>query len=144
MRTPVRWIAEDDTARTAARIMRDENIGFLPVTDASARFVGVVTDRDIAVRVVAEGQGPDVPVSLVMSRDTVSCRPDDELTVAEQLMARKSKSRIVVTDEDRHVLGVISITDVAHRDDGWRVARTVKGITRRELKEPEPDDPDHR
>jgi CBS domain-containing protein len=118
--------------------MRDDNIGFLPVTDASARFVGVITDRDLAVRVVAEGQGPDVPIALVMTRDTVRCRPDDELSVAEQLMARKSKSRIVVTDEERHVLGVISITDVAHRDDGWRVARTMKGITRREVKEAAP------
>ena len=134
MRRPVRWISEDDTARTAARIMRDENIGFLPITDGSGRFVGTITDRDLAVRVLAEGAGADEPIANVMTRETVRCRPDDELGFAEQLMARKAKSRIVVTDEDRHILGVISMTDVAHGDDGWRVARTYKRISDRQLK----------
>ena len=55
MKHPVKWVAQDDTARTAARVMREENIGFLPVCDRSGRVLGTVTDRDLAIRLVAEG-----------------------------------------------------------------------------------------
>jgi CBS domain-containing protein len=134
MQHPVRWISEDDTARTAARVMRDENIGFLPVCDASGRVVGTLTDRDIAVRMVAEDLPPGTKVAEVMSRELVACGADDEVTDAERTMSRRHKSRIVCTDPGGHLVGVISIGDIAKHDDGWRVARTVRGILERETR----------
>lgn len=134
MRHPVRRISAEDVAGTAARIMRDENIGFLPVTDASGRFIGTLTDRDLALRVVAANASSDILVSEIMTRETVRCSPSDDILTAEQLMARKAKSRIVCTDEDGRIVGIISMTDLAHSDDSWRVARTLKRISERGLR----------
>jgi CBS domain-containing protein len=134
MHRPVRWVGELDTVEVAARILRDENIGFLPVCDASGRFVGTLTDRDIALRVVAEGRGGGTQVGAVMTRETVTCRPEDELVRAEGLMEKEHKQRIVCTDDGQHILGVISITDVAQRDADWRVGQTMQRLTKRETR----------
>jgi CBS domain-containing protein len=134
MQHPVRWISEGDTAQTAARVMRDENIGFLPVCDASGRVVGVVTDRDIAVRLVAGDLPAGTHVSVIMSKEVFACRADDEVTRAEREMSRHHKSRIVCTNDTGHLVGIISMTDIAKHDDGWRVARTLRKITEREAR----------
>jgi CBS domain-containing protein len=134
MQRPVRWVAELDTVEVAARILRDENIGFLPVCDFSGRFVGTLTDRDIALRVIAEGASGGTRVGAVMTRETVTCSPNDDLTRAEELMEKEHKQRIVCTDDGQHVLGVISITDIAQRDADWRVGQTMQRLTERETR----------
>jgi len=134
MQPPV-TILEGDAVEHAARVMRDENIGFLPVVDHEGRHVGTLTDRDIAIRLVADRRPPATSVREIMTPDVVVCRPHDELTLAEQMMGRKSISRIIVADDDGRVVGVISITDIAERDDGWRVARTLKRIGRRDVRQ---------
>ena len=136
MRHPVRWISGEDTALTAARLMHDENIGFLVVSDASGRLVGTLTDRDLAIRLVANDQSAGTLISLVMSHETVTCSPDDDVIDAERVMAREKKSRIVCVDEGRHILGVISISDLAARagDDDRAVAETMKEISKREVR----------
>ncbi len=134
MQTPVKWVCEDDSAMTAARIMRDENIGFLPVCDKSGRVIGTLTDRDLAIRLVAANVSAESRIAEVMTRELVRCSPDDEIQAAEQLMGARHKSRIVCTDEEGHLLGIVSITDIAQHDDGWRVARTVRKITSREVR----------
>src|SRR5262245_11197101 len=132
MQHPVKWIGEDDTAWTAARRMRDENIGFLPVCDQSGRVVGTLTDRDLTIRVLADDLPAGTKVREVMTRDLVACEADDELAKAEQMMSARQKSRIVCTDDGGHLVGIISIADIAKHDEGAQVARTVRQIMERE------------
>ena len=85
-----RSISPGDPIVEAARLMRDENVGSLPVSD-DGRLVGMLTDRDIAVRVVAEGKSPEsTPVGEVFSRNPVAARPDQDLDEALRLMAQAS------------------------------------------------------
>lgn len=133
MNQNVVYVLPQDSSQQAARVMRDENIGFLPVCDEAGFVIGTLTDRDLAVRVCASGKAAvDVPVADVFTRDLVACRPEDELTHAEQLMARYGKSRVVVTDEEMRLLGVISLTDVVQRDSNKHAAHTLRKIVARE------------
>ncbi len=128
----VRWVSEQDSARTAARIMRDEHVGFLPVRDPSGRAVGTITDRDIATRLVAEDWPAGTPVADIMTHEVVSCFATDDIARAEQLMRTKRKNRVLCLDEEGHVVGVLSLADVALHDDGWRTASVVRQIARRD------------
>ena len=121
MRHPVRWVSETDSVRSAARVMRNANIGFLVVCDASDGVAGTLTDRDIVTRFLAdETTGIDAVVSAVMTRDAVCCRPEDDVSVAAGAMIRYEKSRIVIVDDANRALGVISIDDIAQRAaDPW-------------------------
>ena len=121
-----------DTCRSAARRMRDSNIGFLPVCDRDGRVIGTITDRDLAVRLVAEGLQFDLPVGDVMSREVVACYPDDDLERAEQVMAAAQKSRLVVLDGDGRLAGVVSLSDIAEHDVA-NAGRTIARVTEREL-----------
>jgi CBS domain-containing protein len=134
MKQEVAYVMTDDSVQEAAFIMRDQNVGFLPVCDNRGRVVGTLTDRDLAVRVVADAL--DVTTTLVgrvMTHELVSCRPEDELTDAERLMATHRKSRIVITDEADHLIGVISLSDVVTRDSNKHAAHTLRKIVEREL-----------
>ena len=120
------------TVRDAARMMRDLNIGFLPVVDDAQQLVGVLTDRDIAVRVVAENHGPSVAVDQVMTEDVITCDPEDDVERAEALMAVNQKSRLVCVDETGHVAGVISLADIAQYEDETRAGEVIADVTARE------------
>jgi CBS domain-containing protein len=121
-----------DPVQLAARRMRDENIGFLPVCDSTMKVLGAITDRDIAIRVVAEGLPPGTAVGDVMTREVVATHPDDDLGRAEQLMAEHHKSRMMVTDDQGRLVGVISFSDIAQIEDPSRACQTIKRITERE------------
>jgi CBS domain-containing protein len=131
MKSDASCVSPGDTIRDAARQMKEENIGFLPVCDDSEKVLGTITDRDITVRVVAEGKSWDTKVQDVMSRDVISARPDDELTKAENLMSNQQKSRLVVTDDKGILEGVISLSDLT-KSDLDSGARTMRGVTNRE------------
>jgi CBS domain-containing protein len=127
-------IDEDDAAQKAAVLMRDLNIGFLPVCDHTGRVVGTVTDRDIAVRLCAEnGSAETTPMRALMSRELVACAPDDDVAVAEGLMANHRKSRVLVLDDFGLPIGVISLSDIVWRDSNRHAARTLRKIVSREL-----------
>ena len=134
MQRPVRWVSEYDSLGNAARIMRAENIGFLPVTTASGMFIGTLTDRDITVRAVADEWSPGTHVARAMTHETIRCSPEDDVARAEALMRTHSKSRIVCTDAEGHIAGIISIADLAASQDGARVGETFKQITAREAR----------
>jgi CBS domain-containing protein len=124
-----------DTAQQAALLMRQENVGFLPVCDENNCVVGTLTDRDLAMRVCAEGIAPGkVSVGEIMTPDLVCCMPEDDLTHAERLMADHGKSRIVVVDEGAHLCGIISLADVALRDSNRHAAHTLRKIVERETR----------
>jgi CBS domain-containing protein len=137
MKTVPQSVREDDSLRLAAEIMAAANIGFLPVCDDGGRVVGTVTDRDIVIRGLALGFDPSLRrVAEVMSRSVVSCRPDDELTLAEQFMANYQISRLVVTDDDGTLEGVISLSDIAEHEPARRAARTLRSVAAREAPRP--------
>ena len=138
MKRNVQSVREDDPIERAAEKMSLGNVGFLPVCDAKRRVVGTLTDRDIVVRVVAKEVPPAVcTVGEIMSTRVVSCQPDDELTLAEQLMAQHQVSRLVITDEDGTLEGVISLSDHAAREPPARVARTNLAVIPREAQRSE-------
>jgi CBS domain-containing protein len=129
---------EGDTVADCARLMRDRNIGFVPVVDGGDQVSGIVTDRDLALRVVADERGPDTPVSAVMTRDVRVCHPWDTLRAAERKMAEVRKSRLVVVDEDGHCAGVISLSDVAQTETRALAGHVLYEITQREVAPPRP------
>lgn len=124
---------EATTISEAAQVMRDEQLGFLPVLDG-LQVVGVVTDRDIVVRVVAERRSIDGPVSAIMSTGPfLTCGPDDDLHELEQRMAQTKKARALVKAEDGSLLGIISLSDIAQSErSAARTGKLLRDITRRE------------
>jgi CBS domain-containing protein len=133
MKRTVHCAGVTDTVQSAARAMRDRNVGFLPVCEVDGRVVGTLTDRDIAIRLAAEdGVASQCLVSDFMSREVVACRPSDDLSTAEQLMATHRKSRILVVDDDGAISGVISLSDVVERDTHARAAVTMRNVATRE------------
>ena len=112
----------------AARLMRAEHIGSLPVVK-DGRLVGMITDRDLALRVVAEGADPDsVTVGEVASHDTVTAQPDQDLDEALRLMARHQLRRLPVAEGDR-LVGILAQADVAHGEDPEKVGEVVEAIS---------------
>ena len=99
--------------------MAEHDCGLLPVVspDDEHKLVGVITDRDIAIRGVARGRPADTPVRELMTSDPGSCPPDAKLEEVEKFMADRQVRRVVVTDADQHVMGIIAQADLA------RVAR---------------------
>jgi len=133
MKAAVECCALDDTVEYAAQRMSERNIGFLPVCDGKGRVMGTLTDRDIVLRVVARGLDPAVTVLRdVYTHDLVACSPEDELTVAEALMSKHKKSRIMCLDAHEHLVGVISLSDVARVETGARSSALLRSVSQRE------------
>jgi CBS domain-containing protein len=131
MKRDVQSISEQDLVSVAAGKMTRSNLGFLPVCDQYRRVIGTLTDRDIVVRAVANEALPSTQVRDVMTRKVVSCRPDDDLVTAERFMAQHQVSRLVITDEDGVLAGVISLSDIVQREP-TRAARTLLAVAARE------------
>ncbi len=112
MEREVEWASPGDTVLDAARKMREFDVGFLPVCEADGRVIGVITDRDIALRVVAQDLSASTNVSNAMTKDVVYCNPTDEVGLAEKRMGERQISRIVCLGDDRELLGVISLSDI--------------------------------
>jgi CBS domain-containing protein len=135
MKKQITFVVARDSVETAARKMREENVGFLPVCDNAKLVIGAITDRDLALRVVAVSRAGDTPVDVVMTREVVACRPEDDVRRAEKLMGDNQKSRIVCTDEQGRLLGVISLSDIAqHENEQQRIADTMRRVTTREAR----------
>lgn len=131
MKTDVIRCTEESSVQDCAQLMRNNNVGFLPVVDASLQVVGVITDRDLAVRILANDRPPATRVGDVMTRDVRICRADEDLQAAEWKMASNRKSRLVVADDEGRCVGVISLSDVAHADDHFRAGGVLSEVTRR-------------
>ena len=134
MKRDVEYVAPKEQVEVAARRMRDQNVGFLPVCDASRKVLGAITDRDIVIRVVAERRPPTTAVADVMTREVIACRPDDDIERAEQLMGQHHKSRMLCTDEQGLVVGVISLSDIAQVEEDSRASQTMKQVSAREAR----------
>jgi CBS domain-containing protein len=112
MKMGVVFVTPDDDLQAAATKMRVHDVGFLPVCGKDHRPIGVLTDRDIVVRAVADDKGASTLVSQVMTMDAVCVGVDADLGVAEALMMRNQKSRIMCVDAAGQLVGVVSLSDV--------------------------------
>jgi CBS domain-containing protein len=117
MRRPVQTLNVEATVQAAALRMKDANIGLIPICDAHGLALGVVTDRDIAIRVVAAGLSPRTTCESVMTTEIVSCGPHEDLEFVAQLMASRRKSRILVMDRE-DLVGIVSLSDLAAANIG--------------------------
>jgi CBS domain-containing protein len=132
MKTDVRCVTPDTSVAEAAALMRDEGIGFLPVCDETHSVVGVLTDRDIAIRVVAENEAADQPVGRFMTPAAVTCHAGEDLGAAQDLMGEMQVSRIMCLDDNGQLAGVISLSDLALADED--AAITLRNVSLREAR----------
>jgi len=127
------YSSPEDTVSHVAQLMKTEDIGPVLIIDneESKRLVGIVTDRDLALKVVAEGRDPQTTkVEEVMTRKVVTCRADDDVENAMKAMAQYQLRRIPVVDNDDRLVGIISQADVATRvDEPKKTAEVVKEIS---------------
>jgi CBS domain-containing protein len=117
------------TVAYAARMMRDEDVGVAPIVEGD-KLVAVLTDRDIAIRVVAEGKDPQATkVDEVASREIVTVDPDQDLDEALRLMAQHQVRRLPVVEEDGRPVGILSQADVAREGNDADTGRVVQQIS---------------
>src|SRR5512141_1530689 len=121
-----------DPVSKVAQLMRSENIGSVPVVEdeQNKKLVGIVTDRDLALKIVAEGRNANsTQVETVMTRKVVTCRAEDDLQKALDAMAEHQLRRIPVVDKDHRVVGIIAQADVATRaEQPSKTAEMLKHI----------------
>jgi CBS domain-containing protein len=129
MTSKVCSIDADQPVAYAAKMMRDEDVGLAPIVEGD-RLVGTLTDRDIAVRVVAEGRDPETTyVRDVASSDLVTVDPQQDLDEALRLMAEHQVRRIPVVEEDGRLVGIVAQADVARQSDDRRTGEVVEQIS---------------
>ncbi len=130
----VQWIAPDQSAARAAELMGFYNVGFLPVCSAEGTPLGVITDRDIALRVIEKYRpAAQARVEEVMTAQVHSVGRDCPVTTAGELMMEAGVSRLLVVDEVGHLEGAISLGDLMVRGPGHTALKTARGIYVREM-----------
>lgn len=109
------WVAPDTPIKQIARIMKDKDIGAVPVGE-NERLVGIVTDRDLALRTLADGARDPATLTAndVMTKGVIHCRADQSVEDAIRLMEAKKVRRLPVIDQKRHLVGMLSLGDVSH------------------------------
>lgn len=126
MTREIEWVDATATAADAARIMRSLNVGILPVMD-HGRVIGIVTDRDLAVRVLADPTGARwTPILRAMSERCIVIGENQDLEEAIQLMCREGVSRLIAQDKDGNPVGVLSVADVAVHAASDKVAELYR------------------
>ncbi len=129
MTANVRTAAREMTLRETAAIMRDGDMGAVPIVEAG-KLVGIVTDRDIVVRAIAEGRNADAPIGEVMTTEIFSVKPDDFVFEAIRLMGDKQIRRVPVVSESGELAGIIAMADVAlEMEDEREIAETLEEIS---------------
>jgi CBS domain-containing protein len=114
MTTAPAYCTPESTVREAAGLMRKHDCGCIPVVEkGTMRLVGVVTDRDIACRCVAEGKGPDTQVREIMTTEPRICHPEDDVVAVEQIMMQAQVRRVPVVDARGDCVGMIAQADLA-------------------------------
>jgi CBS domain-containing protein len=132
MTSKPQFVPSSTTLKEAAQKMRDLDCGFLPVADAKEeKLAGVVTDRDIAVRAVADGMDPTkTTVTEIKSDGVLYCFKDDDVKQAAERMRSKQVYRLIVLDdrENKKLCGVISLGDIMRHDQTALAGETARGI----------------
>ena len=122
-------IDADKSVVYAAKMMRDEDVGLAPIVEGD-KLIGTLTDRDIAIRVVAEGKDPNqTTVREVASTNLVTIDPQQDLDEALRLMAKHQVRRLPVVEEDGRLVGVVAQADVAREGDDTKTGQVVQEIS---------------
>jgi CBS domain-containing protein len=124
----VQTIGPDQPVREAASFMLSADAGSIPVTEGN-RLIGMITDRDIAVRGIARGYGPDTPVRELMTDDLVVVRVDDDVEEAAEKMSDAQVRRLPVIDEHEQLCGIVSLGDLSREADQESAERALEGVT---------------
>ena len=124
----VRLVRPNETIQQAAGTMAEIDAGLLPVTDDD-RLIGMITDRDIAVRAVGRGLGPDTKVSEVMTVDVKYCYEDDDAEEVAENMGGIQVRRLPVLNRDKRLVGIISLGDIACTHDSPAIGHALSGIS---------------
>lgn len=128
MTTDVQLLDPEQTLQEAARLMADRDIGALPIREGD-RLVGLLTDRDITIRAVAEGKSLDTPVREVMTKEIKYCFEDEELSHVAQNMGDIQVKRLVVLDRNKQLVGIVSLADIANTEGVQEAGEAVCGIS---------------
>ena len=115
-------------SREAARLMKSEDVGSIPIVEGD-RLVGIVTDRDIALRIVGEGKDLDTPVGEIASRDLVTIDPQQSLEEAARLMGQHQLRRLPVVEEDGRLVGILAQADIAQSGHDELTGEVVEKIS---------------
>jgi CBS domain-containing protein len=125
-----RAVTPQTSVREAAQLMEQEDVGSLPVVEEGTRLVGIVTDRDLAVRVLAHGSDPEqTQVGQVASTDVVALTPEHDLDEALKLMAREQVRRLPIVAGENQLVGVVSQADIARASKEKRAGEVVEAIS---------------
>jgi CBS domain-containing protein len=132
----------DSTAQDAALLMKENDCGSIPVVETleTRVLVGTVTDRDLAIRGLATGRGPDTQIRELMTNDPIAAAPEDEVEIVREVMVAQQVRRVPVVDENGAVVGIVAQADLALEDGAasdQEVGRIIEAISdpRRELAE---------
>ena len=128
MTSDVQTVSGDQTAREAANFMLRAEAGSIPVCEGD-KVIGIITDRDIAVRGVAEGRGPDTPVRELMSDGIICAREDDEVADVARRMSREQVRRLPVLDADDRICGIVSLGDLARESSAEEAHVAFEGVS---------------
>ena len=129
MTSDVRTATRDMTLQQVAALMREGDMGSIPVVEGG-KLVGIVTDRDIVVRSIAEGKGADSPIGEAMTTEVFSVKPDDFAFEAIRIMGDRQVRRIPVVGENGELSGIIAMADVAlEMEDQVEIAETLEDIS---------------
>jgi len=129
MTRDVELVSPTQTIRDAAQMMAELDAGALPVQQDD-RLVGMITDRDIAVRAVAQGKSPETPVRDVMSHELLYCFDDQEIEDVSRNMGEVKVRRLPVVNRDKRLVGIISIGDLALKEEQTLTGSTIARISK--------------
>ena len=126
-----RTVTPDSSVQEAARLMKDDDVGVLPVVEStqSKKLVGIITDRDITIRVVAEGRA-SAQVREVMSASVRTCKPDDSVKDVMDLMGREQVRRMPIVDQRGDLVGIVAQADLVLEADDEKAENTIEKISR--------------
>ena len=127
MSREVRTISPDTTLQEAALLMRQADIGALIVNDADC-MIGVLTDRDLVIRAMAEGTSMDTPIREVMSDEVLYCYDDEEVDHIAKNMAQNQKRRLPVVNRDKRLVGIVSLANLASCNKDKISATVLRGV----------------
>jgi CBS domain-containing protein len=128
MSRDVQVASPTQSIRNAAKIMAKIDAGVLPVGE-NDKLVGMITDRDIAIRAVAEGKSPTTKVRDIMSEEVLYCFDDQDLEEVAQNMSEMKIRRLPVVNRDKRLVGIISLGDLARNEDTSKTGETVSQIS---------------
>ena len=128
MTRDVQTVRPDQPVQQAANFMLNADAGSIPVTDGD-RLIGMITDRDIAVRGIAKGYGPDTPVRELMTDDLVIVRLDDDVEDAASKMSEAQVRRLPVIDQDERLCGIVSLGDLSRETDTDCASEALEGVS---------------